>query len=870
MKTVIYYIVFLAVPSIGVNAQKNNITGDTIFVNTEQELQIKFPSDKIEYRWLNLNPPYTVSFAPNSLLIHAKTDSAKCSTLSVFEGPGPRNHSLIVCYNKDISKDLYDYSTVARLQQRIKEISAREEVKIAAGKEPSADASNITALLQEGDKEQQNGLFDQAQAKYEKVLQDQPGNEYAAKQLNSVKEKRSKISQWKTDAIRAVSDGLYEQAIAGYSKVLELSPNDLFSQNQIEKIKQEKRLANDRIEQRRRDSVIDDLQAKAEKAYREQRYDDAIAFYQQCLNLNPIDKISKSKKEAIEKIKSQVSEQTRTFTTYVTTGDQASMDREWEVAQANYMSASKLKPGDQSIAAKLQIANEKILMRQKEDEYQKAIIAGDLALQNKDLEKAKTAYTKASEVFTDSTYPSVKLAEVNKAIAHQKEQADIDNRYTTAIEKGDKELAEKEYSNAKTSYSLAASLKPEDGYAKNKLAEIDALIEDISRTAELNKNYDSAMARGSDAYNKKDYNTAKTQFIRASELKPAEQEPKIKLQIIDDKLNPGISTAKYDSAISKGNRAIHDQNLELALQYFTEANRIKPAETYPLSQLKYVQGTIKQNQLNQAQIQAEAIKKAQKEISQKRFYEGMDEYTKYERAATILDYEMELVYLKNFLNIIPDTSYLNTLQFTRKIEDSKQKIKSIRDYFARTKGSTYQCEAIPYLDVELEKKYGSINFTALPDGQKVDSVDSATYDEYVKVSKEILLGKPDLSFPDSFNNVKLTCVAIKVKKGEAFYKFQIQNRDTTEFLTGSMQLDLVKKGGDTVRNNANYISSFPIVLPGKEFYIIYAAKDVPVSDDDVLSFDISDRLRNYNFRIAIPGAVYNKEKARINTSSPAF
>jgi hypothetical protein len=238
--------------------------------------------------------------------------------------------------------------------------------------------------------------------------------------------------------------------------------------------------------------------------------------------------------------------------------------------------------------------------------------------------------------------------------------------------------------------------------------------------------------------------------------------------------------------------------------------------------------------------------------------------TRFEKAAQVSDYIMELAYLKAFLNIIPDASELSQYQGNpdQMIDDAKTKIQQIREYLTRTKGSKYQAEAVPYLNVELEKKYEDINFSILPDGQKIDSVDSTTNENYINISNQLLLEKPQMSLADTSTKIKLTCVAIKFIKGETFYKFRIENNDTAEFITGPMQMILIKRGAEPVKMNANFISSFPIVLVGKEYYLVYAAKDVPVSDEDRLYFQLIDRLKKYNLKVSIPGQLYNQGKQR--------
>jgi hypothetical protein len=41
---------------------------------------------------------------------------------------------------------------------------------------------------------------------------------------------------------------------------------------------------------------------------------------------------------------------------------------------------------------------------------------------------------------------------------------------------------------------------------------------------------------------------------------------------------------------------------------------------------------------------------------------------------------------------------------------------------------------------------------------------------------------------------------------------------------------------------------------------VYAAKDIPVNDDDMLAFELFDRLKNKRFKIIIPPLIHNKQK----------
>jgi hypothetical protein len=140
------------------------------------------------------------------------------------------------------------------------------------------------------------------------------------------------------------------------------------------------------------------------------------------------------------------------------------------------------------------------------------------------------------------------------------------------------------------------------------------------------------------------------------------------------------------------------------------------------------------------------------------------------------------------------------------------------------------------------------------------ALDAQSADDAIRITKELIAEKPELSFFDSVNNTKLICQGIKFMKEKAYYKLLIQNNDTTDFLTGTMVLNQLKKDGSIVKNYPDYISAFPIVLPGKEFFIVYAAKDLEVSDDETLKFEMNDRLKKIKLGISIPGKAYNEGK----------
>ena len=104
-------------------AQELNIDGDTIFVNTEAEIIVRFPTLPTFFNTVPSNAPYNFKTAGTGFTITAKAEKTKPAPLFVNEGG--RNHKFLVVFKKNInynndSEMDYDFSTVKKLEQHIR------------------------------------------------------------------------------------------------------------------------------------------------------------------------------------------------------------------------------------------------------------------------------------------------------------------------------------------------------------------------------------------------------------------------------------------------------------------------------------------------------------------------------------------------------------------------------------------------------------------------------------------------------------------------------------------------------------------------------------------------------------------------------
>jgi hypothetical protein len=212
----------------------------------------------------------------------------------------------------------------------------------------------------------------------------------------------------------------------------------------------------------------------------------------------------------------------------------------------------------------------------------------------------------------------------------------------------------------------------------------------------------------------------------------------------------------------------------------------------------------------------------------------------------------------SFYIIQPVQQYKTGVNFARK------KISDIRKAWETKYGASYQAEvdSIPYLDQELEKKFDDINLNNLQEEQKMTAIDETGLTETLKQTKSLLAEKPRLAFQDEKDDVTVICEAIEFKAEKVFFKIRIKNNSSSHFLTGVMNLIINKKGERPLVNYPFFISSRPIILPAKEFVILYGTKDIQVEKGDSLTFELIDRYKRIRFAIKILVKIISLRKKR--------
>jgi hypothetical protein len=282
----------------------------------------------------------------------------------------------------------------------------------------------------------------------------------------------------------------------------------------------------------------------------------------------------------------------------------------------------------------------------------------DYSLLNQPLNKYNYNPTKDNFEY-DKNYLDQMLGGLQNLMAAQQaelnKRKDLEANYQSAIKAGDKAFQKNDWQGAKASYQAALALKPNESWPKEQLAQIDKTIAELAalekkkaddakkaqeeaakkkQEEELNAKYLAAIKKGDDAFNKKDWPTAKAGYNEALTYKTAESYPKAQLAAIDKAIADAAKAdadakakadldAKYIAAIKKGDDAFAKKDWPTAKAGFTDATGLKPTEQYPKDKLAAIDKAVADEAAaakNKAELDAKyqaAIKKGDDAFSLK-------------------------------------------------------------------------------------------------------------------------------------------------------------------------------------------------------------------------------------------------------------
>ena len=166
-------------------------------------------------------------------------------------------------------------------------------------------------------------------------------------------------------------------------------------------------------------------------------------------------------------------------------------------------------------------------------------------------------------------------------------QDNAGNDYQDAVNKGDEYFQKADYINAKTSYQYASRLKPDEQYPKDQLkATVAKLREKMAKMEE----YTIILTAADNFMKEGNYENARLKYEEAGKLIPSEGYPAEKIEEIENLINAKRKKqVAYDDAIYRADKFIKYRKYKEAIAEFEKALVIFPEEQYPKDQIAELQ-----------------------------------------------------------------------------------------------------------------------------------------------------------------------------------------------------------------------------------------------------------------------------------------
>lgn len=450
-------------------------------------------------------------------------------------------------------------------------------------------------------------MYSPAKDAYNSALTIKPDEKYPKSKISEIEkilsDQKTLEENYQATITRAdqlLNNQDYETAKAEYNKALELKPDQKYPRTQIAEIE---KILSEIARKNALDKEYTGIISEADQLLSAKSFAESKTKYQSALKLKPGEKYPVEKITEIDNALAEIARLKSIddrFNASLQKADGLLQQKSYDQAKAEYQQALTIKPGEKYPGEKI-IAIDKILAdiaaaKVITDRYQDAVNRADQLLGTKSYNEAKKEYSNAKAIKPGETYPDTKIAEIDKALADIEAERKLNEDYEATIKKADQALAAKSYQSARTEFEKALGIKSTEVYPKNKISEIEAILSDIAKKKAVDDEYNANITSGNQLLGEKSWESAREKFQKALELKPAETLPKTKIAECDkalaDVARQKATDDQYKEAIAEADQLFLTNDYDKAKEKYQQAGKIKPAETYPGTKIKEIDGIL--------------------------------------------------------------------------------------------------------------------------------------------------------------------------------------------------------------------------------------------------------------------------------------
>ena len=441
-------------------------------------------------------------------------------------------------------KKAFELIETEELAEKINDAEIKYEDELAE----KANETKMKKFLREGDEMVSLLKFENAREKYEAAQRLMPKSKEPKQKLKELQDKIDNLANDKVDkeynellarSDIKVSSESYDEAKKLLAQAQKLKPKE---KEPAKKIKAIDKLIADNAKKK---AEYDKLIAEGNSQFDSKTYEKAKSTFQKASELLSKEDYPKNKIKEIDKLLEEQSKKEKEYKDLMAKADKDFDSESYKEAIDNYKKALKLKPQESKPQTQIDKATKALEKFKKlEADYKNALAEGDKQFADKKYNEAISNYEKAKGLKPKETKPQEGIDKAKAAIkaeeerlAKEKEEAEklakLKEEFDKLLAKGNAQLSDTKYEDAKATYLKASELIPTEEFPKNKIKEIDKILDDIKKK---DQNYKDFMAKAEKDFSSKKYEDAISNYSKALDLKPKETEPQEGI----DKVNAAI------------------------------------------------------------------------------------------------------------------------------------------------------------------------------------------------------------------------------------------------------------------------------------------------------------------------------------------
>jgi hypothetical protein len=626
----------------------------------------------------------------------------------------------------------YPIDQLNKIKGILAELAASQAAQEAYDKAMASGASSFS-----------EGQFSKAVTSYQEALGHKPGDKDADEKLIEAQEALANAAQSAaldeqynsliTTADAKFDKANYADAKADYEAALALKKDEAYPAQRINDCDAKLMEAEMAAENQ---AAFDKLLAEGNSELDKQAYASAIEKYQEALTIFSEDAAAKAKLAEAQGLLSETqaaSERQERYDALILEADKAFKSESYTEAKTQYEEARTVIPDEtypiDQLAKINNILGELAEAEALEEAYEAAMSAGNTALQQKDFQEAINQFEKAILAKPTDEPALAALEDAKTRKLEYEAGAAADQQYTDLLARADGKMANEQLEEARKDYEAALQVKPGESYPQGQIELIDAAIAkkaaelaDAEAQAKLRAEFDAVVAKGDESLGKQEPGKAIAFYEEALTLIPNEPSALKKLEDARSGLSSKQAEEElersYAALIENADEQFQADELLMARGVYEQAAELKPAEKYPIDQIKLIDERIAQKE----KAEADAEMQAKVESVNALVLEG-------DNARKSTEYDKALSKYREALAILPDRSDIQ-----QKIDDTT--VEQLAALESQATAEAY-AEAIAEADKAFDKKKWEVAKDGYANASAIKSDEQYPKDRIAEIDAEL-------------------------------------------------------------------------------------------------------------------------------------